>query len=201
MVFQEESTFPWRTTLENVAFPLEAAGMAKAERLKRARALVQLVGLDGFENRYPAGAVGRHAPAHRARPHPRLPAQDPADGRALRLARRADAAAARRQAAANPGAAQADDAPHHPQHRRGGAAVRPRAGDDLPAGPGEADRARSTCRGPRTSEILGSEQFGRYVAMVWADLREEASKGLIESEAAVRRPSGHQFASRRSDAK
>ena len=30
MVFQEESTFPWRTVLENVAFPLELAGMQRA---------------------------------------------------------------------------------------------------------------------------------------------------------------------------
>ena len=30
MVFQEESTFPWRTVIENVAFPLEIAGMGKA---------------------------------------------------------------------------------------------------------------------------------------------------------------------------
>src|SRR5215203_6254170 len=32
MVFQEESTFPWRTVIDNVAFPLEIAGMAKAAR-------------------------------------------------------------------------------------------------------------------------------------------------------------------------
>src|SRR6266496_4344344 len=29
MVFQEESTFPWRNVLENVAFPLEIAGLSK----------------------------------------------------------------------------------------------------------------------------------------------------------------------------
>src|SRR5262245_13405416 len=40
MVFQEESTFPWRTVIDNVAFPLEIAGMAKAERLERARHFV-----------------------------------------------------------------------------------------------------------------------------------------------------------------
>src|ERR1700685_3413549 len=32
MVFQEESTFPWRTVTDNVAFPLELTGMAKAQR-------------------------------------------------------------------------------------------------------------------------------------------------------------------------
>src|SRR5712691_12360879 len=58
MVFQEESTFPWRTVIDNVAFPLEIAGMAKAERLERARHFVDLVGLDGFERRYPAELSG-----------------------------------------------------------------------------------------------------------------------------------------------
>src|SRR5262245_9326722 len=32
MVFQEESTFPWRTVIDNVAFPLEIAGLSKAQR-------------------------------------------------------------------------------------------------------------------------------------------------------------------------
>jgi len=58
MVFQEESTFPWLTTLENVAFPLEIAGVPKPDRLRRARSLLRLVGLDGFEDRYPAELSG-----------------------------------------------------------------------------------------------------------------------------------------------
>ena len=32
VVFQEESTFPWRSTLDNVAFPLEIEGIDKDER-------------------------------------------------------------------------------------------------------------------------------------------------------------------------
>ena len=35
---------------------------------------------------------------------------------------------------------------------------------------------------PRTSEIVSSEAFGRYVAQIWNDLREEASRGLIDDE-------------------
>ena len=31
---------------------------------------------------------------------------------------------------------------------------------------------------PRTSEIVSSEAFGRYVAQIWSDLREEASRGM-----------------------
>lgn len=53
MVFQEESTFPWRSVTDNVAFPLELIGMPKAQRLERARHFIALVGLNGFENRYP----------------------------------------------------------------------------------------------------------------------------------------------------
>ena len=53
MVFQEESTFPWRTVVENVAFPLEIQGMPKQKRLARARHFIALVGLEGFEQRYP----------------------------------------------------------------------------------------------------------------------------------------------------
>src|SRR5260370_32812867 len=37
MSFQEESTFPWRNVIDNVAFPLEISGLPKAERYGRAR--------------------------------------------------------------------------------------------------------------------------------------------------------------------
>src|SRR5438477_2812186 len=35
---------------------------------------------------------------------------------------------------------------------------------------------------PRSSEIVGSDAFGHYVAQIWNDLREEASKGLKDDE-------------------
>src|SRR5438067_1941162 len=53
-----KSTFPWRTVIDNVAFPLEIAGMPKARRLEKAKRFVRLVGLDGFERRYPAELSG-----------------------------------------------------------------------------------------------------------------------------------------------
>ncbi len=58
MVFQEESTFPWRNVVDNVAFPLEIAGVPKGERIDRARRFVSMVGLDGFERRYPSELSG-----------------------------------------------------------------------------------------------------------------------------------------------
>ena len=42
MVFQEESTFPWRTVLDNVAFPLEIAGVPNQVRLERAARFVSI---------------------------------------------------------------------------------------------------------------------------------------------------------------
>src|SRR5215468_9324572 len=58
MVFQEESTFPWRTVIENVGFPLEIAGMRKSNRFDKAKKFIALVGLNGFEKRYPAELSG-----------------------------------------------------------------------------------------------------------------------------------------------
>jgi NitT/TauT family transport system ATP-binding protein len=40
---------------------------------------------------------------------------------------------------------------------------------------------------PRTSEIVSSDDFGHYVAQIWGDLREEASKGLQDDEARMAR--------------
>ncbi len=36
---------------------------------------------------------------------------------------------------------------------------------------------------PRHADVVGSEAFGRYVAEIWNDLRDEASRGMAESEA------------------
>jgi NitT/TauT family transport system ATP-binding protein len=36
---------------------------------------------------------------------------------------------------------------------------------------------------PRTSDIVSSDAFGHYVAEIWHDLRDEASRGLAEAEA------------------
>jgi NitT/TauT family transport system ATP-binding protein len=53
MVFQQYALFPWRTALGNVEFGLEAKGMPDAQRKRVARDYLGVVGLQGFENRYP----------------------------------------------------------------------------------------------------------------------------------------------------
>ncbi len=52
-VTQADNLFPWRTVLENVTFGLEMRGIGSpAERRERAMALIERVGLKGFENHY-----------------------------------------------------------------------------------------------------------------------------------------------------
>jgi len=58
MVFQEESTFPWRTTLGNVEFGLEMRGVAPDERRQKAKEMIGLVGLSGFKECYPSELSG-----------------------------------------------------------------------------------------------------------------------------------------------
>ncbi|MQA93580.1 MAG: ATP-binding cassette domain-containing protein [Streptosporangiales bacterium] len=58
VMFQEDSTLPWKTVLENVRFPLQVAKVPKSEQLTRAQQAIDLVGLGGFERRHPAELSG-----------------------------------------------------------------------------------------------------------------------------------------------
>jgi NitT/TauT family transport system ATP-binding protein len=58
MVWQNLNLFPWRSTIDNVAFGLEMRGMRRNERYQRARALIASVGLQGFENHRPGQLSG-----------------------------------------------------------------------------------------------------------------------------------------------
>jgi len=52
MVFQQYSSFPWRSVLENVAFGLEIAGIPKKEREEKAMEMIKMIGLDGQEQKF-----------------------------------------------------------------------------------------------------------------------------------------------------
>lgn len=53
MVFQAPTLLPWRTILENLMIPIEVQKRNKTEYKAIAADLLKLVGLDGFENKYP----------------------------------------------------------------------------------------------------------------------------------------------------
>jgi glycine betaine/proline transport system ATP-binding protein len=53
MVFQHFGLLPHRRVVDNVAYGLEIRGMGKAERMKRAGEVIELVGLSGYENSFP----------------------------------------------------------------------------------------------------------------------------------------------------
>ena len=58
VVFQHFALFPWKTVRGNVLYGLEKRGMRRAEREARARELVDMVGLSGFADSYPAQLSG-----------------------------------------------------------------------------------------------------------------------------------------------
>jgi NitT/TauT family transport system ATP-binding protein len=58
MVFQSFALFPWLTVEENVELGLEARGVPRAERARRAEEAIDLIGLGGFESAYPKELSG-----------------------------------------------------------------------------------------------------------------------------------------------
>ncbi len=76
ILFQEPTLMAWRTVEANVVLPLEVAGVSKEEARRQARALLDLVGLSGFEEAYPSqlsGGMAQRVALARALVHaPRL---------------------------------------------------------------------------------------------------------------------------------
>ena len=181
MVFQEESTFPWRTVLENVAFPLEIAGVAKAERIERAAHFVEMVGLQGFGRRLPEELSGgmrqRVAIARTLASQPKILLMDEpfaALDEQTRLLL-GDKVLQIQQALKQTTllithnlaeAVQLSDRVLIMTYR-----------------PGRLKRVvEIALPHPRDPEIVSSRQFGEYVAAIWSDLREEASRGMRDDE-------------------
>jgi len=186
MVFQEESTFPWRTVEDNVAFPLEIAGMPKAQRMERAAHFIALVGLQGFERRYPSELSGgmrqRVAIARTLASEPRILLMDEpfaALDEQTRLLL-GDKVLQIQQTLKQTTllithnlteAVQLSDRVLVMTYR-----------------PGRLKRSvRIDLPHPRDSEVVSSAAFGQFVAEIWQDLREEASRGVEDAESRVRK--------------
>jgi NitT/TauT family transport system ATP-binding protein len=58
IVFQHFALFPWKSVRANILYGLERQGLPRAEREARAQAFIDLVGLRGFEESYPAHLSG-----------------------------------------------------------------------------------------------------------------------------------------------
>jgi len=186
MVFQEESTFPWRTVEDNVAFPLEIAGVAKAKRMERAAHFIALVGLQGFERRYPSELSGgmrqRVAIARTLASEPRILLMDEpfaALDEQTRLLL-GDKVLQIQQTLKQTTllithnlteAVQLSDRVLVMTYRPG--RLKRSVTIDLPH--------------PRDSEVVSSAAFGQFVAQIWQDLREEASRGIEDAESRVRK--------------
>jgi NitT/TauT family transport system ATP-binding protein len=72
MVFQQALLLKWRRILENVLLPTEILGLPRRESRSRARELLAMVGLTGFEDKYPyelSGGMQQRAAIARALVH------------------------------------------------------------------------------------------------------------------------------------
>jgi NitT/TauT family transport system ATP-binding protein len=181
MVFQEESTFPWRTTLGNVEFGLEMRGVPVNDRRAQAREMIRLVGLTGFEERYPSELSGgmkqRVAIARALVLEPKILLMDEPFGaldeqtriilgeELLRIRDELKQTIILVTHNINE-SVQLSDRVMVMTARPG--RVKDIVAIDLPH--------------PRDSSIIASERFGRLVARVWGALREESIKSFKQAE-------------------
>ncbi|MGH6861278.1 MAG: ABC transporter ATP-binding protein [Phyllobacterium sp.] len=181
IVFQEESTFPWRNVVDNVAFPLELRGVGRDERHAAASHYIDMVGLHGFEKQLPSELSGgmrqRVAIARTLAAKPRILLMDEpfaALDEQTRLLLGDKVLQIQQQLKQTTllithsitEAVQLSDRILIMSFRPG--RIKRIVDVNLPR--------------PRTSDVVSSPEFGAIVADIWADLREEATRGLSESE-------------------
>jgi len=181
IVFQEESTFPWRTALGNVAFGLEMQGSGKEERERKAREMIRLMGLSGFIDRYPSELSGgmkqRVAIARALVMEPKILLMDEPFGaldeqtriilgeELLRIREKLRQTILFVTHNINE-AVQLSDRVVVMTARPG--RIKEIVQVDLPR--------------PRDSTIIASDRFGRLVGQVWSALREESLRGFQQTE-------------------
>ncbi len=180
-VFQIDSLFPWRRVIDNVSFGMQIQGNDKKETHSRALESINLVGLKGFERYYPAelsGGMRQRVNLARAlvvdpevllmdEPFASLDEQTRIllGDKVLQIHQRMNQTTLLITHNITE-AVQLSDRVIVMTYRPG--RIKRIVDIDLPR--------------PRSSEIVGSPRFGELVGTIWNDLREEASRGLVEGE-------------------
>jgi NitT/TauT family transport system ATP-binding protein len=181
IIFQQESIFPWRTALENMEFGLQMQGVPKDERRKKSLEMIELMGLDGFENRYPdqlsGGMKQRVAIARALVMKPEILLMDEPFGaldEQTRIILGEELLRIQQQIG---------QTILFVTHNINEAVQLSDRVIVMTARPGkiksvvEIDLER-----PRSSEIIGSENFGRLVGRIWMSLREESLKSFQQGK-------------------
>lgn len=181
MVFQEESTFPWRTTLGNVEFGLEMHGVPLEERRKKALDMIQLMGLWGFQNRYPSELSGgmrqRVAIARALVMEPKILLMDEPFGA---LDEQTRIILGEELLKIRDKLGQTILFVTHNINESVQLSDRVMV---MTARPGRVKAVfKIDLPHPRDSTIIASDRFGRFVGQVWGTLREESLKGFQQME-------------------
>lgn len=58
LMFQDANLMPWRTVVDNIALPLELAGVSRSSRHDQAKQLLPRLGLEGFADAHPGNLSG-----------------------------------------------------------------------------------------------------------------------------------------------
>lgn len=177
MVFQEESTFPWRTVRQNVQLPLEIIGTTGNEAREILDRVLTLVGLQDFAEAYPAQLSGgmrqRVAIARTLAYEPRILLMDEPFAALDQQTRilLGDAVLEIQQKLRQTTLLITHNITEAVQlsHRVAVMTFRP----------GRLKRVVDiNLPWPRDSEVMGSPEFASLVSEIWADLKAEASKGM-----------------------
>jgi NitT/TauT family transport system ATP-binding protein len=178
MVFQEESTFPWRTVGQNVQLPLEIIGTTGREACEIRERVLRLVGLEDFADAYPAQLSGgmrqRVAIARTLAYQPSILLMDEPFAALDQQTRilLGDAVLEIQQKLRQTTLLITHNITEAVQlsHRVAIMTFRP----------GRLKRVVDVkLPWPRDSEVMGSPEFAALVSEIWADLKAEASKGMV----------------------
>lgn len=181
IVFQQESIFPWRTTLENIEFGLQMHGVPREIRREKSLKVIEMIGLDGFEHRYPgelSGGMRQRVAIGRALVmEPEILLMDEPFGsldEQTRIILGEELLRIQQQSG---------QTILFVTHNINEAVQLSDRVVVMTARPGrikavvEIDLER-----PRTSEIIASATFGRFVGQIWMALREESLKGFKQGK-------------------